>query len=140
MPDQSSAFLVEQIVRATLDHGGTTADLRTMKIVPAIDAWYFPRFPERTMIVALTDLDSSVSRFIEVHRETLITGNLWLGTWINPETRACYLDLITRTADQHEALHLARRYSRDGGRKIIAICNPSRRQTLDVDSADLDNA
>jgi hypothetical protein len=140
MPDQSSALLIEQIVRMTVDHGGTTADLRTMKILPAIDAWYFPRFPEWTMIVALTDLDSSVSHFIEVHREMLITGNLWLGTWINPETRTCYLDLITRTADAQEALALARRYSRYGGRKIIAICNPSRRQTLDLDDADLDNA
>ena len=135
MPEKSSAPLVEQIVRMTLDHGGTTADLRTMRIQPVEDAWYFPRFPERTMIVTLTELGSSVSRFIELHREALITGGLWLGTWINPETRTCYLDLITRSADQHEAVELARRYSRDGGRKIIAICNPSRRLTVDLDNA-----
>lgn len=132
MPDQATAVLVEQIVRLTLDHGGTTADLMTMRTLPAVDAWYFPRFPERTMIVPLTDLAPSVHRFIGLHRDTLTDDNIWLGTWINPETRACYLDLITRNADQHEALKLARRYSRVGGRKIIAICNPRRRQTRQV--------
>ncbi len=135
MIDQTPARLIEQIVRTTLDHGGTTADLRTMRIHPAEDAWYFPRFPERTMIVALTGLASSVSGFIEQHREALITGDLWLGTWINPESRKCYLDLITRSTDRQDALELARSYSRSGGRKIIAICNPLRRLTVDLDNA-----
>ncbi len=129
MPDRSTAALIEQIVRLTLDLGGATVDLRTMRILPAVDAWYFPRFPERTMIVPQTDLAASVHRFIELHRDTLTDDTIWLGTWINPESHNCYLDLITRNADQHEALRLARSYSRLGGRKIIASYNPRRRQT-----------
>lgn len=84
------------------------------------------------MIVGLAELDSSLRRFIALHRELLLTGDLWLGTWINPATGGCYLDLITRHPDQHEARRLARRYSHRGGRKIIAICNPGRRQTRPV--------
>lgn len=116
----------------TRGNGGATADLATMRILPPEDVWYFPRFPDRTMIVAFTDLDSSIHTFIEMNRGTLISGDLWLGTWVNPETRACFLDLITCNPDEQEALSLARRYSEDGGRKIIAICNPIRQQTRAV--------
>ncbi|MFC7625620.1 hypothetical protein [Microlunatus sp. GCM10028923] len=72
------------------------------------------------------------SGFIELHREVLLAGDLWLGTWINPATGRCYLDLITRHRNQHEALRLARLYSHAGGRWIVAICNPLRQQTREV--------
>ncbi|GAB3762853.1 hypothetical protein [Microlunatus parietis] len=130
-PDPLTAF-VEQITRNTLDSGGCTADVAARRILPGEDAWYFPRFPEHTMIVSLPELGSSLVRFIELHHHHHLAGDIWLGTWINPAIHQCYLDLITRHEDEHEALRLARLYSHAGGRKIIAICNPARRQTRQV--------
>lgn len=132
MDDGDQGLLVRSIVRTTLDQGGSTTDLVAGRVLPATDAWYFPRFPGRTRIVPLPSLGDSVRSFIDEHRETLTADSLWLGTWINPETRTCYLDLITRTVDEQEARALARTYSREGGRRIIAICNPKRRLTRAV--------
>ncbi|HVX43738.1 MAG TPA: hypothetical protein VHC49_07620 [Mycobacteriales bacterium] len=115
--------LIRTICAETRRCGGTTADLHSL-VVPT-DQWYFPRFPEHTQIVSLADLPSSLERFVGIHRAVL-AGGLLLGTWINPDNRMCYLDLITRVAAEHRALELARHYSRLGGRDIVAICNPVR--------------
>jgi hypothetical protein len=115
--------LLHEICAETFRRGGATADLHSL--VPPTDQWYFPRFPEHTQIVPLTALAPSVGCFVRVHRSAL-AGDLLLGTWINPDNRMCYLDLITRVAAEHRALELARHYSRLGGRDILAICNPVR--------------
>lgn len=120
-----------EIARATLANGGATVDVAAGRLLPPDDRWYFPRHPARTRIVPPQCLQDSVATFITDHRQHFHDG-LYLGTWLNPHTTTCYLDLITATPDKHEALALARRYSHQSGRKIVAICNPLRALTEHV--------
>ncbi|HEY3503044.1 MAG TPA: hypothetical protein VGN37_09735 [Actinocatenispora sp.] len=126
-PDESA--FVGHVARVTRATGGATADLAARCLVAPADVWYLPRYPGLTRIVAPRGLAGSLAGFLAEHRRLLMGGGLLLGTWINPETGSCYLDLITQAATRRAGVALARRYSREGGRRIIAICNPLRGTT-----------
>lgn len=121
-----------EVARVTVASGGATADLAARLLVPPADVWYFPRFPGRTRIVGVAGLAGSVAAFVAEHRRLLVGRGLLLGTWINPATGACFLDLITQAPSRRAGLTLARRYSREDGRRIIALCNPFRGTTVPV--------
>ncbi|OIV36546.1 hypothetical protein BIV57_15415 [Mangrovactinospora gilvigrisea] len=153
--------VVERIAAATLRDGGVTADLRTGALLPPVDAWYLPRRPDRTRIVPGDDfLAGAVADFLAAEapllgEEAAACGEepaafgeepgacggepaphggarLWLGTWLNPATGRCYLDIVTRAATAAEAVALARRYGAVHGRPIVAVCNPARGLTVAV--------
>jgi hypothetical protein len=46
--------------------------------------------------------------------------------------RVVYLDLITTAPSVREGLALARRYGPEGGRPVVAICDPLRGTTVRV--------
>ena len=121
--------LADEIVAATLADGGATVDVTSGTLLTADDSWYFPRYPECTRIVPVDGLAAAVLAFAIDHEDVLRTERRWLGTWLNPGSGQCYLDVITRSASRSEALALARRYGREGGRRILAICNPLRQAT-----------
>ncbi|GAB2616756.1 hypothetical protein [Kribbella endophytica] len=52
-----------------------------------------------------------------------------LGTWINPHSGRCYLDVTMRVAGKQAALREARRVSDLDGRKIVTIYHPGLDQT-----------
>jgi hypothetical protein len=120
VPDE----LLHQIVARTLAHGGATFDLATLAFESPGDFWYFPRYPSRTRIVDQRRLPEEIPAFIERNREVCTGADLWLGTWINPQSGQCYLDLTMRLAGKDQALREARRVSEADGRKIVTMYNP----------------
>jgi hypothetical protein len=124
-PPQPPASFIRDLVSTTTRTGGATADIPRRRLLRPDDRWYFPRFPELTRIVPLTGLEAAFGSFISDHL-TAFGDSVRFGAWINPTSRTCYLDLITHAPTEAQAEALAHRYSRDGGRPIVAIYNPLR--------------
>jgi hypothetical protein len=116
---------VRDLVAITLSTGGATADIPRRLLLRPDDRWYFPRFPELTRIVPLTDLEAAFGSFLSDHLP-VFDDSVRFGAWINPTTQTCYLDLITHAPTEVQAEVLAHRYSREGGRPVVAIYNPLR--------------
>jgi hypothetical protein len=68
--------------------------------------------------------------FIDDNQRSLCEPDSWLGTWIHPVTRYCYLDITTHRADLDEACRVARAVGMHEQRPIVALYNPKRRQTI----------
>lgn len=116
---------------ATLERGGVTTRPETMAFLDALDAWGFPRHPSRTVILPpQADLLGELRAFIRRNAALLGAPECWLGTWVNPATGCCYLDITTSRADLAEAQAVARMLSAQEGRKIVALYNPLRGQTV----------
>ncbi|WP_427884945.1 hypothetical protein ACQHIV_22445 [Kribbella sp. GL6] len=128
-PTRPAAVTPSGLAAVTLSSGGVTADITRRTITPPRDSWYFPRYPGLTRIVPLDGLAAAIRGFVADHR-ALFTDEIQFGAWINPDSRLCYLDLITQLPDQAEAERMARRYGVEGGRKVVAIYNPVRALTV----------
>ncbi|MEV6283372.1 hypothetical protein [Kribbella sp. NPDC051770] len=123
---------IHRITTRTLTTGGATFDLTTLSFVPPADYWYFPRHPSRTAIVDQHHLAAELATFIDHNRAVCETAGTWLGTWLNPSSGQCYLDVTTRLADRDAALREARRVSDLEGRRVVSIYNPGRDRTAYV--------
>ncbi|MFG1906195.1 hypothetical protein [Kribbella sp. NPDC048928] len=128
MDDARPAF-PSRLAAVTLTTGGVTADINHETIGPALDSWYFPRYPGLTMIVPQDGLATAIDDFVDDHR-ALFTDEVQFGAWINPDSRLCYLDLITHAPERGLAEELAGRYGVEGGRRVVAIYNPVRAVTV----------
>lgn len=116
---------------ATLEQGGVTARLDTGEFLAASDVWGFPKYPSRTVILPpASDLVAALKSFIQRNEALLLEANSWLGTWINPANGCCYVDVTTSCADLDEAQRVARELSARDGRKIVALYNACRNQTI----------
>lgn len=122
---QPLTAFIRNLVATTLRTGGATADVPRRQLLQPDDQWYFPRFPELTRILPLTDLDTAFGGFISAHL-TAFDDTVRFGAWINTADRTCYLDLITHAPTEAQAAALARRYGREAGRPVVAIYNPLR--------------
>lgn len=129
--------LLRRVVRATLEDGGATVDLTRGTMMEPRDRWYFPRHPELTRIVPVQCLAATIGGFVSEHARLWTRRGLLLGTWVNPDSGDCYVDLITHESSRARALDAARRHGRDGRRAIVALCNPHRRLTVDVRTGQL---
>ena len=56
--------------------------------------------------------------------------DVWLGTWINPNTKYCYLDITTIYPTLEEAKREAFLRSMQESRTIVAIYNFKQNQTV----------
>jgi hypothetical protein len=96
-----------------------------------MDAWQFPKYPSKTIILpAETDLVEALKSFIFTNEIFLREPDCWLGTWIHPTTRCFYLDITTSCKDLDEARRLALKISAHEGRRIVAIYNSMRKETV----------
>lgn len=120
VPDE----LLHQIVTRTVERGGATFDIATLSFASPGDFWYFPRYPSRTVMVERSRLLEELSAFVERNRDVCTGPGIWLGTWINPHSGRCYLDVTMRVAGKEAALREARRVSDLDGRKIVTIYHP----------------
>lgn len=75
-------------------------------------------------------LSLELKNFIEVNETYLRESECWLGTWINPHTKHFYLDVTTSCWDLEIARQAAIDISLKEGRKIVAIYNSKREQTV----------
>ncbi len=122
---------VLDVAITTLEKGGTASKPETRKFLPPVDAWSFPKHPQRTAILPPeVDLADEIKKYIADNETSLQEMDCWLGTWIHPQTRHFYLDITTSCADLDQARTLAREISAREGRKIVALYNSKRNQTV----------
>ena len=120
-----------RVAAETLKNGGSASRLNEKDFLPPKDVWSFPKYPARTMILPSTvDLAAELQKFA-IQNETLLNEtDCWLGTWINPRTKEFYLDIATGIVDLNKAVRAAKRISLEDGRKIVAIFNSKRNETV----------
>jgi len=122
---------VLDVAIATLERGMTASKLDTYQFLPPVDAWGFPKYPGRTVILPPdANLLEELRRFIEANETYLREPGCWLGTWVNPHTRHCYLDITTSCKDMEKARKMAMDLSAKEGRRIVAIYNSKLDQTV----------
>src|SRR5215471_14716641 len=97
----------------TLERGGVTSKMLTRQFLPPIDAWCVPRYPEKTLILPPeANLLAELRAFVQQNHAPLQETDAWLGTWINPFTRCCHLDVIELYPDLDAARREALKQSR----------------------------
>ncbi len=127
---QHRTYLEEVTVR-TMQAGGTASKPDTGEFLPARDVWCFPKYPSKTVILPSTaDLLNALQQFVEENETLLSEPDCWLGTWVNPKTGDYYLDIATGIQDLEEATRAAIQAGIVEGRRIAAIFNPVKNQTI----------
>jgi hypothetical protein len=129
--DYTFEIYIQNVARATFEHGGTASKLQGYELLPLMDAWQFPKYPSKTVILPPeTDLVEALKSFISTNETFLREPECWLGTWINPRTLCFYLDITTSCKDLDEARRLALEISAREGRRIVAIYNSRRKEIV----------
>ena len=122
---------VLKVTLATLKQGGTASRLNDYRLLPPLDAWQFPKYPARTVILPPdADLAEGLTEFICSNDSFLREPDCWLGTWINPQTQCVYLDVTTSSGSLDEAKKMALEFSCRAGRMIVALYNSGRKETV----------
>ena len=115
----------------TIEEGGITSHPVTYTFLEPIDAWGFPQYPSKTVIVSPSSiLLDAIQAFIEQNMPYFLKPKVWFGTWIHPQTNACYLDITMSHENLDTARRLAQEASAQEGRKIVALYNSLRQQTI----------
>src|SRR5271157_5171542 len=116
---------------ATLERGGVTTNPNTYQFLAPIDAWGLPKYPGKTTILPReANIAVELIRFIRVNSTFLKEPDVWLGTWINPNTKNCHLDITTIYPTLEEAKREAFLRSMQESRNIVAIYNFKQNQTV----------
>ncbi len=122
---------VLDVAITTLEKGGSASKLDTYQFLTPVDAWGFPKYPGKTAILSSNvDLVQELKVFILAHRSVLLETDSWLGTWIHPSTHDYYLDITTSRKDLDDARKEAIERGKQDGRKIVALYNSKREQTV----------
>jgi hypothetical protein len=120
-----------RVAAETLKNGGSASRLNAETFLPPMDVWSFPKYPSRTEILPPTvDLETELRKFVIQNESFLSEADCWLGTWINPRMGDYYLDIATGIAELSEARRAAKKASLTEGRKIVAIFNSKRNETV----------
>jgi len=119
------------VVITTLEKGISASKLDTHQFLPPMDVWGFPKHPGKTAILSPeTDLSVALRSFINKNRACLLEADSWLGTWIHPSSHCYYLDITTSRQDLAEARQEALERGQLEGRKIVALYNSLRDETV----------
>ncbi|MCB0118409.1 MAG: hypothetical protein KDD72_05235 [Anaerolineales bacterium] len=130
MSDLFKRYL-EAVAEKTLQYGGTASNPIALEFLPIRDLWCFPKYPSKTAILPPTvNLTAELESFIDQNRKSLNEADCWLGTWVNPQTGDYYLDVSTGIKGLEAARETAIRVGNNEGRKIAAIFNPARNETI----------
>ena len=122
---------VLEVAIATLEQGGVASRPDTYQFLPSTDTWSFPKYPGRTVILPPhVDLVAELKTFIVANETFFLEPDCWLGTWIDPQTDHFYLDVATACADLDEARRIALEVRARAGRKIVALYNSKRKETV----------
>lgn len=122
---------VLEVAIATLEKGGSVSRLDSYQFLAPINDWKFPKYPGRTAILPMQiDLADELKNFIFANEPFLRETDCWLGTWINPQTQEFYFDITTSCDNLDEARKMALELSSREGRKIVALYNSERNETI----------
>ncbi|MCD6476507.1 MAG: hypothetical protein J7K85_09665, partial [Anaerolineaceae bacterium] len=125
------ARYIQDVVVSTLENGGSASRIDTYQLLKPEDVWRFPKYPGKTAILPPdVCLSVELEKFIEVNGTYLREPECWLGTWINPQTKHCYLDITTGCKNLEKAQQAALDISKKEGRKIVAIYNSKLEQIV----------
>jgi hypothetical protein len=123
-------YLLEVSI-ATLERGGVTSNVDTYDFLPPIDAWGFPKYPGKTVVLPPgANIVEEIRQFILENNRQLHETGAWLGTWIHPSTHCCYLDVTAIAPCLEEAKKEASKRSRQDCREIVALYNFKYQQTV----------
>jgi hypothetical protein len=129
---------VLDICIATLEQGGVTSKLDTFHFVSTVDAWALPKYPDKTVILSPdVDLRQELVAFIQENEFWLRQPDCWLGTWIEPLTRNVYLDITSLCPYLEDAVRKAATLNQQARRKIVALYNFKRAQTVYLDNVQI---
>lgn len=110
----------------TLERGGVTSHMLTRQFLPPIDVWCVPKYPDRTQILPPgANLLPALRAFVQQNYTLLQDRDAWLGTWINPLTRCCHLDVTGLYPDLDAARQEALKHS-----QVLALYNGMHNQTI----------
>ena len=110
----------------TLEQGGVTSNVLTRQFLPPIDAWGVPKYPEKTLILPPgANLIPGLRAFILGNQTALHSPDTWLGTWINPFTRCCHVDITEIYHNLDEARQEALKRARYWHSIILNTIRPS---------------
>jgi hypothetical protein len=116
---------------ATLERGGVTSKVDTYQFLDAIDAWCLPKYPDKTVILPPgSNLPQGIRDFIQRNTAALKEPEAWLGTWIDPGTNTCYLDITALYPCLEEARREAVALSQRAQRRIVALYNFKHAETV----------
>lgn len=116
---------------ATIEQGGVTTKVDTYQFLSPIDAWGIPKYPDRTVILPQgVDLQQEILSFVLLNEACLKGPEAWLGTWIDPITHRCYLDITTLCFCLDDAVQEAIALSKSGQRKIVALYDFKRGEAI----------
>jgi hypothetical protein len=116
---------------ATIERGGVTSKIDTGQFFSSTEAWGLPKYPDRTVILPPeTDLVQEIMTFISVNESYLREPDCWLGTWIDPSTGHCYLDITAIYSCLEDARREAIFLSQNAQRKIVALYDFKREETV----------
>ena len=116
---------------ATMERGGVTSNINTYQFFPSTEAWGVPKYPDRTVILYPgTNLPRAIAVFIGANGNLLREPDCWLGTWIDPATGNCYLDITAIHLCLEEALREAIVLNQSAQRKIVALYDFKREQSI----------
>lgn len=122
---------VLEVAIMTLERGISASKLTTYQFLEPVDAWGFPKYPAKTAILPPhVELWDELKRFIALNRVYLEEQDTYLGTWINPDTHYYYLDITISREDVEEARREAVARGLAEGRKVVALYNSLRDQTI----------
>ena len=125
--------LVTSIAAKTIQDGGTTYSFAKKEFVNDADKWFYPKYPALTRVVPVDDLTQALSDYIDRHAELLEQESMYLGTWINPESKKCHLDVNTASASKDGALLAAHRAEEGQEGEILAVYNPHRDESASLE-------
>lgn len=127
---QFERFVLDLAI-ATLKYGGVTSQLPTYKFLDPIDAWGLPKYPDKTLILnPEANIAEGLHNFIQTNEIFLREPDTWLGTWINPNTLCCYVDVTLICPRLEEARREAIQRSQEGKRPVLALYNFKYNKTL----------
>ncbi len=116
---------------ATLERGGVTSKVDTYQFLAPIDAWGLPKYPGKTVVLPPgANIAEELIQFIKANEADLHEPDAWLGTWIDPTTKRCYLDITTILPTLEEAKREASERSIQESRNIVAVYNFKHNQTV----------
>ncbi|GCE15871.1 hypothetical protein [Tengunoibacter tsumagoiensis] len=127
---------VLDVAISTLEHGGVTSKVDTYQFLPPIDAWGFPKYPGKTVVLQPdSDIAAALKLFIHKNSVHLHESDAWLGTWVNPTTGCCYLDITVICTRLEDAIQDAIERSKKERRNIEALYNFKHNRTVYLNQA-----
>ncbi len=122
---------VLEVCIATIERGGVTSKIDTHQFFSSSEAWGIPKYPDKTVILPPgTNLPQQITTFISINEGCLKEPDCWLGTWINPSTGNCYLDITAIYSCLEDARREAIFLSQNAQRKIVALYDFKHEETV----------